>query len=311
VIAVDPVAANTKYAFEAYHEGPVTDLQNALIWVDRHGVGGTTWGTGTVPAGWANGTTEGYSEYRLFLKKDQQIGKLTLSLIASEGDFTYDSSQGEYLGTETDKRDSISIQLYGAGTAGTEKTITRNPEYATQYRKQYQAYNDISTEDTGLINLSRQRGSSINDYVYKYTALILGKNITLKGGGTTDPFGPSGFSGYATNPWYILGVTNLIALSYNAVLIMEDDSKITGYYDTADTRGSTPILLVYRSKFYMKGGTITGNTMDSGKGVVHTSNSDADAAPYIKKTGGTVTGNSNNTVTKQSSSYPNTVEGWN
>ena len=296
--------------FTALTLGPVTDLQNAFVWVDKHGVGGGTIGSGA-PAGYTEGTTEGYSEYRLFLKKDQQIGKITLAFVnstATKGAYNNDYYAYEY--NETDTRDGISIQLYGAGTGGAaEKTITINTDYSTAQTTQEFNYSNSSAQK-GLISLFRPYEGNINyflspDAFLKYKALILGKNITLSGGGDATPFPPAGFGDKSGYPWYRLSIDSLIYISYNATLIMEDHAKITGL--STDSSYS-PIVLAYSARFYMKGGTITGNTSAASQGVVNVANS-TDLKPYIKKTGGTVTGNTNNSVTLSNNQA--TIEGWN
>jgi hypothetical protein len=62
----------------------------------------------------------------------------------------------------------------------------------------------------------------------------------------------------------------------------------------------------------MKGGTITDNTTMSDRGVVYVMDSTARTPSLVKKTGGTVTDNTNNSITMSSTSAKNTtVEGWN
>jgi hypothetical protein len=298
--------AAARPAFEAYSTGPVRDLQNAFVWVDKHGEGGTEWmETGGVPpAGYTEGTTEGYSEYRLFLKKDQQIGKIVLSFVNSVARI-----EDYYFGIETDTRDSISIQLYGAGTPGAEKKITRDPNHSTDRTRQEFNYSVGDMGATGLITLTRPDAMSLIEFVNKYQTLILGKNITLSGGGENTPFPSNDLNGSDnTNPWNILFIQNLLKVSNNATLIIEDHAKITGVYAPGTTTGY-PIGLEYSARLYMRGGAITDNTTDASVGVVYISEASSDyGIPYVKKTGGTVFNNTNNSVTKASTL--GTVEGW-
>jgi hypothetical protein len=235
---------DTSYNFEAYDKGPVKDLQNAFVWVDRHGEQGAAYGG--KPAGYDKGTTEGYSEYRLFLKQNQQIGNITLAY----GGSAYTEN--------IDDRDCISIELYGAGSPGAEKTITRDRDFVDPITD---VFNFIMCNPaaSGFISLA-------NNEKPKYQALILGKNITLAGDGAAFPFSASDDE----SPWYTLEILDLITIHENATLIMRDHSKVTGYYYVASmSYDMVPILLLWESsRFYMRGGEITGNELDPRSGVV-------------------------------------------
>jgi hypothetical protein len=235
-------ASSDYYYIEAFTPGRVRDLQNAFVWVDHHGVGGRTYSSGqAAPAGYANGTTEEYSEYRLFLKKDQQIGKIGLAYGGSTA--------------VEDDRDCISIELYGAGVpGGSEKTITRDPKYSTDLVKH--TLNYVSTAK-GLI-------STTNNSKPKYQALILGKNITLSGDGPTVPVTKSG-----AGLWAAMAMNRLIHINANSTVIMREHAKVTGFYSEILSYELAPIFLEATARFYMTGGTITGNTVgDSSAAIV-------------------------------------------
>jgi hypothetical protein len=236
---------DTSYNFEAYETKPVKDLQNAFVWVDHHGEQGRTYSSGqAAPAGYANGTTEGYSEYRLFLKKNQQIGKIALAYGG--------------IAAANDNRDCISIELYGAGSPGsTEKTIKRDEQKVSSNIIMGKVALNSTTGQNGLI-------STFNKGKPKYQALILGKNITVSGDGEAVPFGVG-------SVWdNQVKIKNLIYIYKNSTLIMREHSKVTGYYYiTAMSYAMAPIFLDdATSRFYMRGGKITGNTVHAEVGVV-------------------------------------------
>jgi hypothetical protein len=280
----------TQYDFAAYTVGPVIDLQNAFVWVERHGDGGTVWGTETVPSGFANGTTEGYSEYRLFVKKDQQIGKIRLSFLNNYGSFANNQLMGE-----NDTRDSISIQLYGAGSSGTEKKISRSGEYTLEVdanNKMYALnYNSDSSAD-GLITLARLPNTS-DSYTHKYKTLILGKNITLYGDGETEPVTGSG------GAWRTIRVETFIRINENSIVIMEPNAKITNFYSKV-ARGIAHLASA-SARFYMRGGEITGNTIAASAGVItiagNKSEYEGGTFGVVEKSGGQVYGNFSGAIT--------------
>jgi hypothetical protein len=284
------VSKTDNRSYQAYTEGPVTDLQNALVWVDHHGEGGGTWGTNNVPAGYASGTTEGYSEYRLFLKKDQRIEHIVLSLLKQMGDLTGDWMNG-YQMTEKDTRDCISIQLYGAGVPGAEKKITR---VATPIQGQEDVrtlnYSNDTIGPKGLISLYRNAVASVSGYQNKYKALVLGKNITIWGGGGANDLviGPTN-TGYGDNPWGMMGVGNFLNIGANSTVIMEEHSKITGYY-TQLMNTNTPVLITdATARFYVKGGIITGNVSNTAGGnPVSVSSTKITLSNVFSNQGGTV-----------------------
>jgi hypothetical protein len=250
------VSRNNNNAFVAYDKGPVKDLQNAFVWVDHHGEGAGTWGSGTAPAGFASGTTAGYSEYRLFLKQDQQIERIVFSFLNSRA-----TVQTGTIKDETDKRDHISIELYGAGVPGaTEKKITRvsEPIQNTTTR----ALNSESGNASGKALITLFRSSSNNLYTDKYKALVLGKNITL-----TAPAGDTFVENSGNtldNANVKMGITCLLYVDMNSTVIMGPHSKITGYNSTRDS-SYVPVVLGpgradLNSRFYVRGGTIDGNS---------------------------------------------------
>lgn len=62
----------------------------------------------------------------------------------TKGSFNGDYYENEY--NETDNRDGISIQLYGAGTGGAaEKTITLNTNYSTVQTTQEFNYSNLKS----------------------------------------------------------------------------------------------------------------------------------------------------------------------
>jgi hypothetical protein len=252
---VSPTSA-TDIKYQAFAAGPVKTLQDALVWVDKYGVGGGTWGTNNVPAGYTSGTTEGYSEYRLFLKNDQQIKPIVLSLLIQKGELT---NNGGWKLSENDTRDCISIQLYGAGVpGGAEKKITRvaNPD-KSDYTNVLNPAN--GNGQYGLISLYRfGEASYINSgYQPKYKALVLGKNITITGNGLNDDITTGGAFKPADNPWNLMGIRHFLSVGPNSTVIMEEHSKITGFYSTVNY---TPVTIVHSTaRFYVKGGSITGN----------------------------------------------------
>jgi hypothetical protein len=268
---------NNPADFRAYTKGPVTDLQNALVWVDHHGEGEEVLGNGA-PVGYANGTTEGYSEYRLFLKQDQAIGKIVLSFLNQRG--TYN---GPAI-TELDRRDRMSIQLYGAGTpGGAEKKITSGLASYTDATKDTLNYGYSEAVGYGLISLSRAQGGGVKPNPInglKYKALVLGKNITIDGEGQANPV-----TNNNANSWSRNQVKNFLCIGDNSTVIMENDSKITGCHTTENDYELAPVLIKEATgRFYMKGGTITGNTfhLSDAPGVIVTGETIFDQAVALQ-----------------------------
>jgi hypothetical protein len=245
---------NENYAFIAFDEGTVRNLQNAFVWADHYGLGGNN------HTGFENGTTEGYSEYRLFLKKNQQIGRITFVIVNEQ--------------KLNDTRDNMSIELYGAGLAGQKKLeITRNDSYCTS--RTTQSFNYDTTQS--FITLGKFNNAST-----KYTTLVLGKNITINAkASATDPNTASG-----STLWAVLRAVTLFEVYNNSMLIMNNNAKITGYYNTANL---SPITVSNSTsgKFYMYGGEITGNFMVSGRGAIR-ANTVGTTGPQVYLTGGTI-----------------------
>jgi hypothetical protein len=252
-------ATATSPAFSALTVGPVTDLQNAFVWVDHHGVAGDAT---TGATGYANGTTEGYSEYRLFVKKNQQIGKINVKFLNSKPQvddysMTYD----------TDLRNYISIELYGAGSpGGRENRITHDDSFSTTLDTQVFNHN-AATSEGGLIGLAPSSTYGVGDreqweMIQKHKALVLEKNITLAGNGSSVPMGAPDFSN-PNNKWTTLAISYLIDVRQNSMVIMRNHAKVTDFYGVF-----APINLATDSdisgKFYMYGGAITGNTFTGG-----------------------------------------------
>jgi hypothetical protein len=249
----------TNIAFTAFSpdENSVTTLQNALLWVDHHGVAGEN---GT-PVGFENGTTEGYSEYRLFVKKSQQIGKFNF---VGYGSTAPDSEKA-----------NISIELYGAGPFGLtpttqqrEQKITLDKNFTSGSNTQWiNVYGGATGEITpigssGFISLTF---TGYMNYNCKYKALVLGKNITIDAEKIA-------FASGTSNAWGAIGATYLIEINTRAMVIMNAHSKLTGYVG-ADS-GTTKALVVVKSsspsnaanngRFIMYGGAITDNKVNDG-----------------------------------------------
>jgi hypothetical protein len=220
-------------SFTAFESGEVKDLQNAFVWVDRYGEGGAS------NTGFANGTTEGYSEYRLFLKKSQKIGKMGL----------------QFTNSDSDTRDHMSVELYGAGQPGSkELKITRDDGYSTDI--QLQMLNYISSIE-GFISL---RG-------IKYATLVLGKNITIDAEGISTDINTQ-FLSAGGGTWRSMLVSYLIYVEQQKeMIIMHDYSKLTGCYVPISSHLYCPIYLGWpstsiaatMSKLHLYGGAITGN----------------------------------------------------
>jgi hypothetical protein len=217
--------------FTAFEEGTVKDLQNAFVWVDHYGLGGIS------NTGFVKGTTEGYSEYRLFLKKSQQIGKIGLMFNNRGGD----------------ARDSMSVELYGAGQPGLKDLrVTRSEVYSSSQTTQMLNY--YSSGASGFITMVA-RGE-------KYKALVLGKNITIDvEASAADPF-----TQFGSTPLRNLRIETLIDIGYYSMFIMNDHSKLTGCYrDGWEASGGVikhnVADIAGFSFFIMNGGAITGNVV--------------------------------------------------
>jgi hypothetical protein len=271
---------NSRPALSAMDTGPVKDLQNAFMWVHRHGLTGTNAGA----AGFAAGTTEGYSEYRLFLKKSQKIGKHNLAFINSlpnynESNQTYDSDQRTYM----------SVELYGAGSpGGREQKITRNDSFAVTPLTQYSPDYLTSLDQMGWIGLTKSSvlGLTESEGSQKHKALVLGKNITIAGNeGEPEKIvfqSPGGM-------WWTLRASAFVHLTDNAMLIMRDHAKITNFYTETEC---APITLNGKNaKFYMYGGEISGNTIGTSTSVIKKGSSGVDVIIEFK--GGTIKDNVN------------------
>jgi hypothetical protein len=234
-------------------KAPVRDLETAFAWVCFNAESGT--GQNTKP-----GTTAGYSEYRIFLKADQQIGPI----------FVRYPEAVNY----------VSLELYGAGSpGGAERTITRNIQWNGTSFKLYNGSSLASSE--GLISIQR----NFNDQTH---ILILGKNVTLSGNNE--------FTGFSSGLRQ-MEVSALLEIYFGDLVIMKDHAKITGY-NSNYTHDWVPILITTsgatrRSIFYMEGGEISGNTFHNSMGVAFLHGRDSNS---FYKTGGVITGNTRDRV---------------
>jgi hypothetical protein len=245
--------------FTALTIGPVTDLQNAFVWVDHHGSNESVNATLAVDSfASATPSTDGYSEYRLFVKKNQEIGKINLMFINSKAEI----EQTYGYDVDTDLRNYMSIELYGAGSSGgqREQTIKRSTVFSVMANTQMFNYTPNKAGFIGLVDSSSLGIGNVEMFenIQRHKALVLGKNITLAGDGEDAPFGtsPGLGSGQASDCGKVLGASALIGLEMNALVIIDNGAKITGYYGS-----NCPINVSKYGKLYLKGGAITGNTL--------------------------------------------------
>jgi hypothetical protein len=226
--------------------GPVRDLQNAIAWVDAYAESGT--GTALVP-----GTTNGYSQYRILIKKDEKIGRVALRFNTA---------------------DYVSLELYGAGLPDSpqknmERRISLNHSFNTLDHLLNWSTNIVQM---GFITVFHNRNTN-------YKILVLGKNITIDG---------ENYELTVNNPTAIdniLGFQSLLYAGKKGAIIMRPHSKITGHFTK---RGFTPVNLNY-GYFYMQGGEISGNRVRETMGcVIYIDNWEGEPFVY---TGGTVAGN--------------------
>jgi hypothetical protein len=260
--------------------GRVTDLWNALAWVEEYAASGTDQsGLSQTPT-----STEGFQEYRIFVKRGDTPESDTATMHRVIFKFA--------------NRDYVSVELYGAGEGGKHEVKITNKGTTLVTC----ALNYYATSSLGFFTIPRTgTGATYSGNKPTQTALILGKNITLWGGGNANPFTAS------TDNWY--GAYSFVYLSYDVgVAFLRDHAKISGYYSAAEA--PYPIMFganpSHKSKFYMQGGSITGNTVNDNIGaIINSPNSEA----RFVKTGGTVTNNvttpSNNNADKikKSSTY--------
>jgi uncharacterized repeat protein (TIGR02543 family) len=245
-------------------EGTVTDLQNALAYVNLYAVDGT--GTGTEA-----GTTNGYNEYRIFIKKNEKIGNVHLNF---------------------NTKNYVSLELYGAGVPDSEakdmeRHITLNHAFNTA--NHVLTLDKMSTSTHGLITLF---------CASKYQTLVLGKNITLDGRQETAPgeFKEFQFDYDAVgNIAQTIGIQYLLSVNSVKTVIMKPHSKITGFY-TRHGKSPVDVSGTTGTCFYMQGGEISGNTITGSYntsnnvvGMIHLGNTDE----VFVYTGGTITGNTN------------------
>ncbi|MDR2098088.1 MAG: hypothetical protein LBP37_06175, partial [Spirochaetaceae bacterium] len=214
--------------FSAGDSAPVSDLKGAFAYIDNYAEPGS--GEGAVA-----GTPAGYSEYRIFVKAKENIINMThLSL-----------------------KDYVSIELYGAGNAGSEKIIKRD---YNQSNKNMGLNYDSGINNIGgggdhwiTVSYTKPQGFSINT---NHRMLTLEKNITLDGGGC---------DGKLIEEHTNIDARYMIAIYANGTLVMREGSKITGVI--SNKRAYPIIILRADSQFYMYGGEISGNRLVYSYGV--------------------------------------------
>jgi hypothetical protein len=237
-----------------YAGAAVTDLETAFAWVCYNAEAGT--GTGLV-----GGTTAGFSEYRIFLKADQQIGPIRVRF-----ESTY-----------------VSLELYGAGApGGAERTITRNQQWDTNHM----LTNTIGSTTNGLITLGGTTGTRVFTF-------ILGKNVTLDGKNemrdetSLNKVGATGLLQISGYNWTVIMRDHAKITGHNSAAGVGSFSPI--YISASNTS--------YRAIFYMEGGEISGNTFHEGWGVAYMAGTNRNS---FYKTGGVITGNTQNRVIQYS-----------
>jgi hypothetical protein len=265
---------NTYGASTLGNPGVVDNLQKAFAWVNVRAEAGTG-------SSLEAGTIQGYSEYRILIKKNEQIGRVILTF---------------------NEKDYVSLELYGAGIPGNaERHITLNhDEYKTQ-ADILLAVAPLSDHSwKGLITLHKA-----NDY--KFHTLVLGKNITLDGRKETS----SGFVPFVLTEVngaidYTLSYRHLLYISYNKTLIMKPHSKITNF----KTNKANSVVMIKggnskdkKATFYMQGGTICDNqinidTASIKQGIVY-----SEGYSSIVYTDGILTGNTTGDMSSSGTSW--------
>ncbi|MDR2343522.1 MAG: hypothetical protein LBD86_03215 [Spirochaetaceae bacterium] len=216
--------------------GPVKTLQDAIAWVDTYAQSGT--GTGLVPE-----STAGYSEYRIFIKRDELIGRINLKFNTA---------------------DYVSLELYGAGLPGKmERNVKLNKDWSlSDNNVSFDHILNFSngSNNKGLITIPCYTSTSPET---RYRIFALGKNITLDGDNipmnSEGDYAKGGIS-------YTLGYDNLIWVDRYSTFIMGPHSKLTGANGTSGN--CTAIRIITKTDagsgpkggcFYMLGGEISGN----------------------------------------------------
>jgi hypothetical protein len=148
---------SSKYTYGAStlgNPGAVDNLQKAFAWVNVRAEAGTG-------SSLEAGTTQGYSEYRILIKKNEKIGRVILTF---------------------NEKDYVSLELYGAGVPGNaEWHITLNHDEWKTKADVLLAVPSLSSQGSkGLITLDKENNSNFHTFV-------LGKNITLDGRRETSP----------------------------------------------------------------------------------------------------------------------------
>jgi hypothetical protein len=242
----------------ALTEGKVRDLQNAIAWVDTNAKSGT----GADLEEW---TTKGYQEYRIFIKKNELIGRIILKFNAAS---------------------HVALELYGAGKPGMERHVSLNHEFNTTAHTLNHKNNTYS--NMGFITVYRDDNTNPK-------TLVLEKNITIDGrkwnGSNFEEFELTGDNGTIDK---VLSFRSQICVKNNPnTLIMRPHSKITGHYTKANNEAHPVVDMSLSAansnlaRFYMDGGEISGNNLAKAP-IIRTK---ADSGEFFYKNGAVIKNN--------------------
>jgi hypothetical protein len=251
---------NSKYGAAALTAGAVKDLQNAIAWVGLNAEAGSS----GVISGWTNTDVSytGYSEYRIFIKKNELISKINLRFIDKTKTYNNANYYASY------DKDYVALELYGAGLphgAGmdTERHVSLNHDWNTKDHGLNYKVNG-NNDRYGLISLSAYPNAS------KHHILALGKNITIDGrkwnGSSFEDFEITNNVSPASID-YTLSIRSLIDMNKNGVLIMRPYSKVTGYLSNKPfgtvSRSTSPAYI-----YLLDNSEISGNKVNNVRGVI-------------------------------------------
>jgi hypothetical protein len=243
-------------SFTFFTPGRVEDLWHAFIWVDQFGTGGTGEADETNGLLDHSRTKKDYSRYRIFIKKDQGIGKAILKFL---------------------NKDYISVELYGAGRPGAvENKIMRDERINTEgvYISPSQYILNPTSIDAygGLITVGGDYNPNTETRHNK--ALILEKNITLDG--RNEDFDAAV---NVNNTYSRLDVYQLLSVGVKAAAIMRPYSKITGvkgvttlYCHIAAIGMTGESYYGFPAALYIQGGAIVNNSVS--RGIIYLNYSD-------------------------------------